>query len=338
MRTVFKKDQDLEKFIESFKNPRVSLIKIKDENFIEAVINATSWLETVSLSCRIYHLTTKLESIPKCPICQIELQFRNGKYPNFCSGSCELKNRWNKTSPENREKIKKSQKDAYMMKYGSHPFANEKIKLKIKNIFKSKYGVEHPSQIKEIKENKKATTLEHFWHENPGQIASAKKTRMERYGVENVFSSIEIQEVIKQTNLKKYGVEYPIQNSEIFEKIMNRFRTKEFISASNTSYFLQGYEMIVLEHLLNIYEETDILHGMELNKKIQIWYENDGKKHRYFPDFYILSTNTIVEVKSDFTLKRELEKNIQKRNASLARGFNFQFWIANKKKILAVLK
>ena len=37
------------------------------------------------------------------------------------------------------------------MKYGSHPFANEKIKLKIKNIFKSKYGVEHPSQIKEIK-------------------------------------------------------------------------------------------------------------------------------------------------------------------------------------------
>lgn len=40
----------------------------------------------------------------------------------------------------------------------------------------------------------------------------------DKYGVDNVFQSEEIQEKIKKTNLERYGVEYPIQSPEIQAK------------------------------------------------------------------------------------------------------------------------
>lgn len=46
-----------------------------------------------------------------------------------------------------------------------------------------------------------------------------KSIMLERYGVENAFSAIEIIEKIKLTSLERYGVEYPMQNKEICERM-----------------------------------------------------------------------------------------------------------------------
>jgi len=47
------------------------------------------------------------------------------------------------------------------------------------------------------------------------------------------------------------------------------------------------------------------------------------KKHRYYPDFYIPNENKIIEVKSEYTLNRELERNHIKFEATKLMGFNF---------------
>lgn len=49
----------------------------------------------------------------------------------------------------------------------------------------------------------------------------------------------------------------------------------------------------------------------------------DDKEHRYYPDFYIPKNNIIVEVKSDYTYKVDLEINIRKKESTKKLGFNY---------------
>lgn len=64
----------------------------------------------------------------------------------------------------------------------------------------------------------------------------------------------------------------------------------------------------------------------------EIWYvDNNEKKHRYHPDIFIPSKNLIIEVKSEYTLKADLEKNKKKMIAAEQTGFDFEFRIYNEK-------
>ena len=49
----------------------------------------------------------------------------------------------------------------------------------------------------------------------------------------------------------------------------------------------------------------------------------------YYPDYYLPEYNLIVEIKSDYTYKKELDKNICKRKSCVEQGYNFIF-IINK--------
>ena len=49
-------------------------------------------------------------------------------------------------------------------------------------------------------------------------VEARKKTNLEKYGSENVFSSPIIKDQIKKTNLEKYGVENTFQRADIIEK------------------------------------------------------------------------------------------------------------------------
>ena len=107
-----------------------------------------------------------------------------------------------------------------------------------------KYGVEHISQIEQVKEKVKQTCLERYGGRGLQSKEIKNKvttTNLERYGVENPIESEEIKEKIKQTNLERYdgigfgskkisgkikqtnleryGVENPIESEEIKEKI-----------------------------------------------------------------------------------------------------------------------
>ena len=57
----------------------------------------------------------------------------------------------------------------------------------------------------------------------------------------------------------------------------------------------------------------------------------ENKKRVYYPDFYIKSLNTILEIKSEWTLKLATCRLQEKANAVVKAGYNFEVWVYNVK-------
>ena len=78
---------------------------------------------------------------------------------------------------------------------------------------------------------------------------------------------------------------------------------------------------------------------MDQNEIPEVWYicPETYKKRRYFPDFYFLFENKIVEVKSMWTYKQNFNINIEKKKACIYLGLKFEFWIFDYKGIRTVI-
>jgi len=103
------------------------------------------------------------------------------------------------------------------------------------------------------------------------------------------------------------------------------FVYKDYIFPSGSVRRIQGYEYIALNELTEVYKEEDII--TDRRDMPEITYILKGKESRYYPDIWIKSENKIIEVKSCFTYKKELIKNIFKALATRKAGFDFEFWI-----------
>jgi len=108
-------------------------------------------------------------------------------------------------------------------------------------------------------------------------------------------------------------------------KLMHRYKDYELPSGKIVK--VQGYEPFALDELLKKYKESDLVIGVKnINCEIgQIKYTQDNKIHTYYPDCFIKSINTIIEVKSQWTYDKWKEKNELKKQACLNAGFNFKF-------------
>ena len=177
------------------------------------------------------------------------------------------------------------------------------------------------------------TNLEKRGCEYPGQCNEVKNKIKEKnitnFGVVNVFQSEEIKQKSRQTNMKKRGVEHSMQDPEVFEKGQkNRYRLKSYTFPSGKKLLIH-YENFALDKLLTTYSEEEIIVGASLVPKII--YQQNNKNKRYFPDIYINKDNLIIEVKSTYTIQNNLECNLAKRNACIEQGFDYKFWIFDKK-------
>lgn len=143
-----------------------------------------------------YLFINGLSSIPECPICKkprLFKKFNQGYYETCNKPEC---------------------KNAYT--YNS-----------IKNSFKDKYGVENPSNIKEVQEKRIQTFIKKYGVENPYQAEEVKdkikQTWLENYGVDNPLKSTEVKEKIKSTLQEKYGVTNAYQLQEVLDKLKERY-------------------------------------------------------------------------------------------------------------------
>jgi len=221
------------------------------------------------------------------------------------------------------------------------------------------YGVENPMQRQAVVDKLKDTNMEKYGYSTYSQtpeyqsrlkdeiLPKTKKTNLMRYGVENVFQdgsvkekivktslkkydcivyskTEEAKERVKKTNLERYGCEYPAQNPEIFEKSMkNSHRYKEYIWKTGEISLVQGYEPIVLTELEEEgYTFDEILTSTKDMPLIK--YSFEGVSRRYFPDIFIPKENIIIEVKSNYTLNKEWDKNQAKFEATKSQGFDFR--------------
>jgi hypothetical protein len=117
-------------------------------------------------------------------------------------------------------------------------------------------------------------------------------------------------------------------------------KRKKFTMPSGLVVKVQGFENIVIKELLKFYSEDDIvIDDFEIRSCIGIitYKDCEGKLKKYYPDIYIKSERTIIEVKSDWTFDRRGElstfenNNFAKANAAFSMGLNFIFWVIGNK-------
>ncbi len=191
----------------------------------------------------------------------------------------------------------------------------EKLRqTKVKQKSLDKYGVEHFTQVKEIKDK-------------------VKQTCLNKYGVDCVLQSEQVKMKSKQTCLDKYGVEYPQQNAEVSERCSkSAYKRKLYTFPCNNTIQVQGYEPLLLDILVKEgYTFEDII--TKRTEVPEIWYNKDDNKCRYYCDIYIHKINTIYEVKSTWTYKIAKDKIDLTKQACIDAEYNFELYVFDSKGI-----
>jgi len=211
---------------------------------------------------------------------------------------------------------------------------------KRKNTIK-KLNEENPNRQNEIDKKKqiaKKITEKKLNEEDPNRhnrIIETQKNTVKEKNKKYPNRQNEITKKKINTLIKRYGVRHNMHVPEFFNKsIKNSFKLKHYKLPSGKTTQVQGYEPIALDELFeNNYKEDDIITQYQ-----GIEYEFENNTHKYYADIYIKSENKIIEVKSDFTMEKEYDKNMAKWEACVDLGYEFEFWIYDGKKNKEVLK
>jgi hypothetical protein len=174
--------------------------------------------------------------------------------------------------------------------------------------------------------------------QNPLVNKKREETNLERYGVTSVSKLKKYEDKRKLTNIERYGFEHPIQNSDIYQKQLNhRHQFKEHVLPSGNIVKIQGYEGVAMNILINKYnyKEEEII----IDRKLfpEIFYEYKKQTKRYFVDIFIPGDNKIIEVKSKFTFRINIVKNMIKALHTRKLGYKFEFWIIDRNELVYII-
>ena len=91
---------------------------------------------------------------------------------------------------------------------------------------------------------------------------------------------------------------------------------------------VQGYEPFCIDLLLKEYDEDDLRFGAEIEgSPFHYTHPETERDSCYFPDVYVVSTRTVVEVKSPYFYDLEKDKNLAKWRAVKERGYNMKVYV-----------
>jgi hypothetical protein len=198
----------------------------------------------------------------------------------------------------------------------------------------------------------------------------ARKTCIDKYGVDNPFKSDKVKTKIKETIKNEYGVEFISQSQSIKDQkektMMDKYgRPHNF--AAHKDFMVAKYGVRHSAHLPQVaeilcnnrfkvrhkfilpsgkilelqgYERFGIAELLKEFEEDEIYhakgdmpailYNFKGKSHRYYPDFYIPKANLVIEVKSEYTYESDLEKNKAKFTAAKAKGLTHRLQIFDR--------
>lgn len=131
------------------------------------------------------------------------------------------------------------------------------------------------------------------------------------------------------TCIDRYGVRNVSQDPTIFERIVKHsYAGKDFYFPGGKKVHIQGYEGLAISTLLEEkLAEDDVCVGKEVPTFSYVG--QDGTPRVYHPDLYVKSLKLIVEVKSDYTYLRELDRNTRKFRSVIESGFPLRLMIYN---------
>ena len=121
----------------------------------------------------------------------------------------------------------------------------------------------------------------------------------------------------------KYGVENIMQLPHINEKSFKASHKLKSFNFKDIKFSgLQGFEPQGIVYLSEHYDvnPAELVTGYDVPR---FNYQFEGRGKVYFPDFYYPPTNTIYEIKSEYTYNQLLELNTAKKAAVDATDYNF---------------
>lgn len=323
---------------------------------------------SISLSQKIYNILNDIfESNIRCPLCNNYCRYITFSlgYSQYCGATCGAKSKILKEGHNEDITKKRNKKWANRISLFYNQDANIDISYFIKTIKSSSLNAKTftdyseeistiinltkhiiPKPDSNLQRDYKLTERIYLLEQNISEypvcnICNKNKKFINR----NKGYSCSVQCGIIATCNKReidFGVRHQSQMLSVHEK-QHRHRYKKYSLPSGKIINVQGYENLALDELINIYSEDEIITSRKYMPTI--WYiGEEGKNHRYYPDIYIPKDNLIIEVKSDYTLKRELQRNLLKAQATKQLGFNFKYMIFSGKgsnitsEVLKILK
>ena len=265
-----------------------------------------------------------------CNKCTLDISLK--KIEKHCLDVYGVKNAFQ--SEEVKTRIKQTNKVKYNCEY---PQQSSLLRNKSYETCMRNHGVKHPAQNSEIQNKMMSTTFYRFGVKHNSQCAQIKQQKMQtclkHFGVKHPFQSDKIRNKAKETCIQTYGVGHPMHDAEISERCsQNSYKLKSFTFPCGNTIQVQGYEPFLLDILVK--EEYTLADIITKRTDVPvIWYQYNNKESRYYCDAYIPKTNTIYEVKSTWTYKKDIDKNKIKQQACLDAGYNFEFYVFNTKGI-----
>lgn len=243
-----------------------------------------------------------------------------------------------KYGSENPSQVKQFQDrraDTMIERHGvANIFASKKVQKQIKKTNIAKYGVSNPSQSETIKQKKVATFKRNFgtshWTKSKSMkhklhpftkesLAKGRATMLLKYGEDNPFKVQRIQEDLWIEKFDKY--------QDIPEGEMPTFKHKLVTDKRGQRHCVQGYEDRAILHMDKFKWITRI--STKWNEVPRYRYKQNGQTRNYYPDMIVFSQNSahVIEVKSEYTLMVELDRNIKKfqvaTKSCLRKGYSF---------------
>lgn len=186
-------------------------------------------------------------------------------------------------------------------------------------------GIENTKSLHGINKNQGMFCKQHTAEKT---YEKSKNTSNLNYGTNHPQQSVELKKIIKKKCMLKYGVEYLAHVPEIHNKQHN-YKFKDYVMPSGKIHKIQGYENLALDELINEHPESVIS-----TKRFGIKYFFEENSHCYYPDILLeYDPPKIIEVKSVHTMyyKHHYLKNLAKRDGCIVQGYEFEFWIYDKK-------
>lgn len=245
-------------------------------------------------------------------------------YRKYCSSECNMRHK----TPEEKLKIREKIKETNIKRY-NFPcyFSSKEAQQKSRETKQRKYNDPNYNNMKKNKETsllKDETGLNGY--ERMGKSISKIKRAYTKEKIK------EITDKAKKTFLKNWNCDNPMKNELVFNKVMSHsFHSKKYTLPSGKEIKIQGDEWMFLdEYFKEGNKEEDIVIHPTQDIIGKLWYKTDDEKsHRYYPDFYIPKDNLIVEVKSSYTYRSNININILKEAYCREVGYKFQFAIYN---------
>jgi very-short-patch-repair endonuclease len=240
----------------------ISQIRNKFPNEYNNIIKFNQNFGDIHWGQKLYNYVNNLILLPTCK-CGNSVKFYkfNKGYAIYCSSKCRYED------TELKLKIKQS----FLAKYGvENPLQSPEVQKKRKALFFEKHGVEHQSQLAEVKEKRKQTNLERFGTTTNLLCEDTKKkikiTNLKKFGVEHNSQCEEIKEKKKQTSLKNCGFEYNFQSSE-FRKLSKVSNNEKYLKKISELLKCNVNDISVNDNIITVKKYCEKHDSFEITKQ-----------------------------------------------------------------------